>query len=40
MINRHKEVEDFSEQEKSQVYFTFDGVIRKIKNRRTYAVAR
>ncbi len=37
MISRLKEVEDFSEQEKSQIYFTLDAVIREIKNRRTYA---
>ena len=40
MIDRLKEVEDFSDQEKSQVYFTLDAVIREIKNRRTYAIAK
>lgn len=39
MITRLKAVEDFSDQEKSQVYFTLDAVIREIKNRRTYALS-
>lgn len=33
MINRLKEVEDFSDQEKNQIYFTLDAVIREIKNK-------
>ncbi len=40
MITRLRAVKDFSDQEKSQVYFTLDAVIREIKNRRTYAVAK
>jgi len=40
MITRLKEVEDFSSEEKSQIYFTLDAVIREIKNRRTYAIVK
>lgn len=40
MITRLKEVKDFSDQEKNQIYFTLDAVIREIKNRRTYAIAK
>ena len=40
MITRLKAVEDFSSEEKSQVYFTLDAVIREIKNRRTYALVK
>lgn len=40
MITRLKEVKDFSTEEKTQVYFTLDAVIREIKNRRTYAIAK
>ena len=40
MITRLKEVKEFSSEEKSQIYFTLDAVIREIKNRRTYAVGR
>ncbi len=37
MINRLKTIQDFTEPEKGQVYFTLDAVIREILNRRTYA---
>ena len=37
MIRRLKDIKGFEEQEKNQVYFTLDAVIREIKNRRTYA---
>lgn len=37
MIARLKELHEFSEQEKQQVYFNLDAVMREIKNRRTYA---
>jgi hypothetical protein len=37
IVKRLKDIDAFSEQEKSQVYFTIDAVIREIKNRRTYA---
>jgi len=40
MISRLKDLKDFSKEEKSQVYFTLDAVIREIKNRRTYAIAK
>ncbi len=37
MVRRLKDVQEFSEPEKGQIYFTLDAVIREIKNRRTYA---
>jgi len=37
MIERLKEIKGFEDQEKKQIYFTLDAVIREIKNRRTYA---
>ncbi len=40
MISRLKDIKDFSNEEKRQVYFTLDAVIREIKNRRTYAIAK
>lgn len=40
MMQRLKELREFSEQEKQQVYFNLDAIIREIKNRRTYAVAK
>ena len=40
MISRLKDIKDFSKEEKSQIYFTLDAVIREIKNRRTYAIAK
>ena len=40
MITRLKEVKNFSEQEKNQIFFTLDAVISEIKNRRTYALAK
>ena len=40
MITRLKEVKDFLEQEKNQIYFTLDAVIREINNRRTYAMVK
>ncbi len=38
IVQRLKDIQEFSEPEKSQVYFTIDAVIREIKNRKTYAV--
>ncbi|RCX01008.1 helix-turn-helix protein [Schleiferia thermophila] len=38
MVSRLKELREFSEQEKEQVYFNLDAVIREIKNRKTYAL--
>lgn len=40
MMQRLKELREFSEQEKEQVYFNLDAVIREIKNRRMYAMAK
>ena len=37
MVKRLKTIQEFSEPEKGQVYFTLDAVIREILNRRTYA---
>lgn len=37
MMERLKDIKSFAEQEKNQIYFTLDAVIREIKNRRTYA---
>ncbi|MCF6353112.1 MAG: helix-turn-helix domain-containing protein [Cyclobacteriaceae bacterium] len=37
MIRRLDDIKDFSSQEKDQLYFTIDAVIREIKNRKTYA---
>lgn len=37
MIERLKDIKSFADQERSQIYFTLDAVIREIKNRRTYA---
>jgi len=37
MIRRLNDIWDFSSQEKDQLYFTIDAVIREIKNRKTYA---
>lgn len=37
MIERLKDIGSFAEQEKNQIYFTLDAVIREIKNRRIYA---
>jgi transcriptional regulator with XRE-family HTH domain len=37
MMLRFKDIKSFAEQEKKQIYFTLDAVIREIKNRRTYA---
>jgi transcriptional regulator with XRE-family HTH domain len=37
MLQRLKDIKDFSETEKDQILFTLDAVIREIKNRRTYA---
>lgn len=39
MMKRLKELREFSDQEKEQVYFNLDAVIREIKNRRTYAIS-
>jgi len=38
MMKRLKELSEFSEKEKEQVYFTLDAVIREIKNRKTYTL--
>ena len=40
MMQRLEELREFSEQEKQQVYFNLDAIIREIKNRRTYALAK
>ena len=40
MMTRLKDIKDFSEQEKNQIYFTLDAVIREIKNRRTYSFSK
>lgn len=40
MFTGLKEVKDFSDQEKTQFYFTLDAFIREIKNRRTNAIAK
>lgn len=37
MIERLKDIKSFADQERNQIYFTLDAVIREIKNRRTYA---
>ncbi len=37
MMKRLKELREFSDQEKEQVYFTLDAVIREIRNRKAYA---
>ena len=37
MMKRLKELQEFSNQEKEQVYFTLDAVIREIKNRKAYS---
>ena len=37
MIQRLKEIRDFSDQEKDQILFTLDALIREMKNRKTYA---
>ncbi|TRX46291.1 helix-turn-helix transcriptional regulator [Fulvivirga sp. M361] len=37
MIQRLKDINNFSEEEKKQVFFTLDAVIREIKNRKAYA---
>lgn len=37
MIERLNDIKNFAQQEKEQIYFTLDAVIREIKNRRTYA---
>lgn len=37
MVRRLKTIQAFSGEEKGQVYFTLDAVIREIINRRTYA---
>jgi transcriptional regulator with XRE-family HTH domain len=37
MIERLKDIKSFAEQERNQIYFTLDAVIREIKNRRLYA---
>ena len=37
MIQRLKDINNFSDQEKQQVFFTLDAVIREIKNRKAYA---
>jgi transcriptional regulator with XRE-family HTH domain len=37
MIRRLKELNGFSDEEKDQVLFTLDAVIREIKNRKEYA---
>jgi transcriptional regulator with XRE-family HTH domain len=39
MIRRLKELKEFSDQEKQQVFFNMDAVIREIKNRKTYSTA-
>ncbi|MEM6526586.1 MAG: helix-turn-helix transcriptional regulator [Bacteroidota bacterium] len=37
MIQRLKDINNFSDEEKQQVFFTLDAVIREIKNRKAYA---
>jgi transcriptional regulator with XRE-family HTH domain len=37
MMQRLKDINAFSPEEKQQVYFTLDAVIREIKNRKAYA---
>lgn len=37
MMRRLKELRELSEQEKEQVYFNMDAIIREIKNRKAYA---
>jgi len=37
MIQRLKEIRGFSDQEKDQVLFTLDALIREVKNRKAYA---
>lgn len=38
MMERLREMKNFAEQEREQILFTLDAVIREIKNRKTYAV--
>lgn len=40
MMKRLKELRGLSEPEKEQVYFNMDAVIREIKNRRMYSIAK
>ena len=37
MLKRLQELQGFSDQEREQVYFTLDAVIREIRNRKAYA---
>lgn len=37
MMERLKDIRSFAEQERSQIYFALDAVIRAIKNRKTHA---
>lgn len=37
MIQRLRDIKSFAQQERDQIYFTLDAVIREIKNRKTYA---
>lgn len=37
MIQRLRELQNFSDQEKDQVLFTLDAVIREVKNRKAYS---
>lgn len=37
MVERLKDIGNFEQTEKDQIYFTLDAVIREIKNRRIYA---
>lgn len=37
MVNRLKEINNFSDEEKDKVLFTLDAVIREINNRKAYA---
>ena len=37
MIQRLKDIREFSEQEKDQILFTLDALIREIKNRKAYS---
>jgi hypothetical protein len=40
MISRLKLIKEFSDNEKNQILFTIDAVIREVMNRRTYAGAK
>jgi hypothetical protein len=40
VVRRLKDIKEFSDQERNQVFFTIDAVIREINNRRMYSAAK